>query len=232
MTQLNCMRHREVFEPIGFDKRIDVIGCGAVGSRVMMSLAKLGITNLRAFDFDKVEEHNIPNQLFGLDDVGTHKVDALAQIVKRTTGAEIEAHNVEVDESAEGLGPIVYLLTDSMKSRKKIFDAALYNKIGVKLVCEARMGTDMCRSYCFNPCDPLQVKGWRETLYSDDEVIEEGSACGTTISVGPTAEILSGMVVWQMMRWVKEGKTSDHELILTTRPFFTLTRDFKKAEAA
>lgn len=215
-----------MFEPSIFEKRIDVIGCGAVGSRVMLSLAKLGITRLRAFDFDKVESHNIPNQAFGLDDIGEFKVLALQQLIKRVTGTEIEVHNVEVDGSQE-LGPIVYLLTDSMASRKEIFNAALRNKLKVELVCEARMGTDMCRSYCFDPRDPVEVKGWESTLYGDEEVIEEGSACGTTISVGPTAEILSGMVVWQMMRWVKEGKTSDHELILTTRPFFTLTRDFK-----
>jgi len=228
-TQLNCIRHLDVFEPSTFDKRIDVIGCGAVGSRVMMALAKLGIDKLRAFDMDKVESHNIPNQIYGLQDVGEYKVEALQQIVERTTGARIEAHNIEVDGQGDPLGPIVFLLTDTMSSRKEIFNKALRNKLNVELVCEGRMGTDICRSYCFDPRDPAEVKGWEDTLCDDEEVIEEGSACGTTISVGPTAEILSGMAVWQMMRWVKEGKTSDHELILTTRPFFTLTRDFKTA---
>lgn len=226
-TQLNCIRHIDVFEPSQFEKRVDVVGCGAVGSRVMMALAKLGIMRLRAFDMDKVESHNIPNQIFGLQDVGEYKVEALQKLVAVMTGAEIEAHNVEVDGQGEDLGPIVFLLTDTMKSRKEIFERALKNKFNVELVCEGRMGTDIVRSYCFDPRDPAEVKAWEATLCDDDEVIEEGSACGTTISVGPTAEILSGMAVWQMMRWVKEGKTSDHELILTTRPFYTLTRDFK-----
>src|SRR5690554_7355564 len=59
----------------------------------ILQLAKLGITNITVWDFDVVEEHNVPNQLFGLNDIGKPKVEALKQIVAEHTGTEINIKN-------------------------------------------------------------------------------------------------------------------------------------------
>ena len=47
-----------------FNTPIHIIGCGATGSWVALMLAKMGISNITCWDFDKVEEHNLPNQFF------------------------------------------------------------------------------------------------------------------------------------------------------------------------
>ena len=97
---------------------------------------------------------------------------------------------------------------------------------------ETRMGADQGRVYTVNPTRPAQVKGWEETLYDDD--FAEVSACGSTISVGPTAEYLSGLAVWQLIRWLaiesgqKEGKEDslDHEILFWMRPPSMMSRQF------
>jgi len=53
-----------------------IVGCGAVGSFAIESLARSGVGHLILVDFDSVEESNINRQLFALDStVGKPKVD-------------------------------------------------------------------------------------------------------------------------------------------------------------
>ncbi len=222
------LRHLSVFSPNAFgQRRVDMIGAGATGSRVVLSLAKLGVKNIHCWDFDKVEEHNVANQIFGNSDVGSLKVEALAAIMKATTGVEIHTHEERVDGSQE-LGEVVFLLTDTMSSRKEIWDKGLKFKLKTQFLVETRMSADSGRVYALNPNKPGHIKEYEKTLYSDSEA--EVSACGASVSVGPTAEIISGLAVWQMMRWfsVEQGGDDvlDNETIFSLRPMMTISRQF------
>lgn len=222
------LRHISVFPPHAFGaRRVDVIGCGATGSRIVISLAKLGVENIHVWDFDKVEEHNLANQAFGLGDVGTLKVDALAQLVHKDTGVRVQPHAEKVDGSQQ-LGEIVFLLTDTMASRKEIWEHGIKFKLYSKLLVETRMGVDNGRVYAINPCKRSHILEWEKTLYSDEET--EVSACGASISIGPTAEIIAGLAVWQMIRWftVEQGGKDDldNETIFSLRSLTTISRQF------
>ena len=99
MSALEVMRHLSVFSPHAFgNKRVDVVGAGATGSRIVFSLAKLGVANIHVWDFDKVEEHNIPNQVFSLSDIGKFKGEALKEIVAAEAGEmqNIPDNNIRV----------------------------------------------------------------------------------------------------------------------------------------
>jgi hypothetical protein len=66
-------------------------------------------------------------------------------------------------------------------------------------------------------------------MYSDDTA--EESACGGSVSVGPTADILSGLAVWQLMKWFafKLGKSEEpveNEVIYAVRPLAFMSRNF------
>jgi len=57
-----------------------VVGCGAVGSFAIESLARSGVGHIILIDFDNVEESNINRQLFALDStVGKTKVEIAKQ---------------------------------------------------------------------------------------------------------------------------------------------------------
>jgi molybdopterin/thiamine biosynthesis adenylyltransferase len=228
MNNIDTTRHVDVFSPDAFgNKRIDVIGAGASGSRIVLSLAKLGLENIHVWDFDKVEAHNIANQAFSQADIGRPKVEALRDLVEKATGHQIHIHNEKVDGTQE-LGDVVFLLTDTMASRQEIWKKGIRYKMRTKLMIETRMGTDQGRVYAINPTKPAQVKGWEGTLYGDD--VAEVSMCGTSITVGPTAEFLSGLAVWQLIRWqnIEAGKEDklDHETLFFLRPAMFMTRQF------
>jgi len=225
---IEALRHLSVFKPFAFgQKRVDVIGCGATGSKIVMDLAKLGIENIHVWDFDIIEEHNIANQIFGNLDIGKTKVEAIKEVVKNTTGTDITIHNERVDGKQE-FGEVVFLLTDTMSSRKEIWSKGLKFKLKTALLIETRMGIDEGRVYSLNPSKLSHIKEWEKTLYSDVEA--ETSACGASISVGPTAEIVAGLAVWQLIRWfsIEQGNDDvlDNEIIFGIRPSTMFSRKF------
>lgn len=218
------LRHLEVFKPLAFGKRqIDVIGLGATGSRIAMSLAKLGVENLHIHDFDTIEPHNVANQLFGNNHVGKSKVDQLATLIEEATGVTPIIHSEPVT-GKEQFGEFVFLLTDTMKSRKEIWDNGIKLNAHVKLMVETRMDVDNGRIYAVNPVSPIQIKAYEQTLYSDEKTVQ--SACGASSTVGSTAEIISGFAVWEFIKFIDSEREITNETIFSVNPLFITTRNF------
>jgi len=206
-------------------KRVDVIGVGAVGSKIAMELAKLGIKNIHLWDGDEVESHNIANQDFYLGDIGKPKVTAMKARIKEATGISVTAHNEYITEGVE-LGEFVFLAVDTMKARKEIFEDSLKNNFTTEIVVEVRMGIEELRVYGFNPCKREDIKRWTNTLVDDKETVE--SACSAKTTVGATAGMTSSLAVTRFMQGVKwnekpDGDAPHFEQILALNPLFVLT---------
>lgn len=229
---LNTIRHAKVFSPRDFaaaGHRVDIIGCGATGSRIALSLAKLGIMNLHVWDFDRIESHNISNQSFigGEADIGRYKTEVIRELILGATGTEVQIHTEKVDGTQE-LGDIVFLLTDTMASRKLIWDGSLKFNLDRQLMIETRMGVETGKVYSINPSRLSHINGWEKTLCEDKPV--NASACGTVTSVGPTAEIISGLASWQLMYWFQQQQGAEvdlaNEIMFCLRPFRMTSRTF------
>ena len=226
---VNSLRHQSVFSPDEWgDRRIDLIGAGAVGSRLALDLAKLGVRDIHVWDDDVVEAHNVANQIFGLMDIGELKVAALAKLIREQTGTEVTAHAERV-ESPVNFGEVVFIQVDSMDTRKTIFEESIRYKLNVRLMIETRMGASEGRVYAIDPSNLSHVQGWERRLYTSEQA--QASACGGTVSVGPTAAIVAGLALWQFMRWfaVENGSTEDdpeQELIFSLRPTVFLPKVF------
>ena len=78
---MDLSKSYEFFQPEKDDARIHIIGCGSVGSTIAENLARCGVTKMTLWDFDRVEPHNICNQMFRQQDVGKLKVEALKDIL-------------------------------------------------------------------------------------------------------------------------------------------------------
>ena len=78
-----------------------IVGCGAVGSFAIESLARSGVGHLILVDFDSVEESNINRQLFALDStVGKPKVDvARNRIHDINSNIVVDVYNMFFDEN-------------------------------------------------------------------------------------------------------------------------------------
>jgi len=77
---------------------LTLCGAGALGSHLAENLARQGFTQLRVIDRDRVEEHNISTQTYGMSDVGSWKVEVLRNRLFRVVEVEIEAISKEVQE--------------------------------------------------------------------------------------------------------------------------------------
>ena len=195
---MNYSRQQDVFENQTFKTPVHVIGAGATGSWVTLMLAKMGIRNIHVWDFDVVEEHNLPNQAFGIDDIGDSKAHSAHRMAKNTSGIDVIIHNEKVDGS-QFLGGIVFMLTDTMSSRKEIWEKAIKMKPSVKLLIETRM--DLLGGFIYNidPTNAKQIEEYEKTFYTDEEAAV--SACGTSQSLIATAMEISAKAVWQLIKW-------------------------------
>lgn len=65
------------------EKTAVVVGCGSVGSYIIMQLAKAGVGKFVFIEFDTLEIHNLSRHWLGLSHLGEYKADAMALEVKR-----------------------------------------------------------------------------------------------------------------------------------------------------
>lgn len=80
-----------------------IVGCGAVGSFAIESLARCGVGHLVLIDFDKTEESNINRQLFALDStIGKPKVEiAKSRIHDINPEITVDTFNIFFDDTTD-----------------------------------------------------------------------------------------------------------------------------------
>jgi len=204
---VNYSRQSKLLDPSQLKgKSVSIIGVGATGSHVAMVLAQMGFGwesmgqgTMKLFDGDKVEEHNISNQIFGLSDIGEFKVNAMSNSISRKCGFSVMNFPIMVDGMNRDVpSTYVMILTDTMESRKKIFDECVQYQFNVDLVIETRMGLRDGRVYAFNPHNSDHVDKWKETLYKDEEA--ETSLCGASSSIASTAIVVAGFAVSRIVQ--------------------------------
>lgn len=200
---MDFSRQKELFDPAKFGSTpVHIIGCGATGSWVALQLCKLGVKEFHLYDDDVVEEHNIPNQFFSpKTDISSFKAESLKEEILNY-GANDPNVNVTVGKvtgkEPQRMSGIVFCLVDSMKSRKEIFQNGVKLKPGIQLYVETRMGLEMGRVYAINPISIKEIRAYEATLYSDEDA--SVSACGTSQSIAPTANIIASMAVWKLIK--------------------------------
>lgn len=197
-------RQLDVFNPTNFKTPVHIIGVGATGSWIALVLAKMGVQNITAWDFDCVEVHNLPNQIYGLEEVGLLKVEALKKILYRDCGVEITAKAERVDGSQK-LSGIVYICVDTMSARREIWEKSLKLNIGISLVVETRLGAELGLIYTIRPLNPRDIKGYENTLYSDEEA--EESPC-TYRAISTVVSSIAGLASNKVVESTKEEKIS------------------------
>jgi len=113
---MEFLRQLDLVNPETLDLPIHLIGCGGIGSFAALALSKMGAQRLHLYDPDAIEEHNLPNQLFRLRDVGRPKVEALREILEEFAGAPVEVMSIEVE--AQRMTGIVIAAVDTMRARR------------------------------------------------------------------------------------------------------------------
>lgn len=185
----NLTRQLDIIPVEVLGEKITVIGAGAIGSFTVLSLAKMGFSDITVIDFDSIEEHNLNSQFYRFSDVRSKKVEALRSLVKDFTGTDIVAKDERYER---GIFPgIVVSAVDSMEVRKKIWTNHKKQSPFTKAIIDPRMGAETALLYVMCPMDEKDISSYEKTLYSDESAVQE--RC-TAKAVMYTACMLSGLV--------------------------------------
>lgn len=195
--QLDLIPLRSLARPI------TVIGAGAIGSFTVLSLVKMGFTNVTVYDFDEVSVENMNCQWYRFKDIGKPKVDALKDLIHDFTQAEINTKNEKFDGS-QPLNGIVISAVDSMAVRQTIWTHVKENP-SVPWFIDPRMAAEYALSFVMNPNDEADVKSYEKTLYTDSSAVQEPCTAKATMY---TATMIAGHVAKQVKDIVTKGPYS------------------------
>lgn len=169
--------------------KINLIGAGAVGGWTAFTLAKMGFEDIVVWDFDEVEIENMSSQIFGFDDIGKNKAEALRDIIERFTGTKVTAIPDRFEQSF--FSDIVITAVDSMEARRSIWESAKGSAQCSRFI-DPRMGAEAALMYVVDPHNRKEAENYEKSLYSDDDAVQERCTAKATVY---TANILSGFVV-------------------------------------
>ena len=194
-----------------FDHPIHIIGVGATGSYIALLTAKTtGSSKITIWDFDKVEGHNLPNQLYGPEHIGMEKTEACFSVIKEQTGVEVEMEGKCTPDAVNQLNGVVFLAVDSMETRKEIWDNCIkLNPLVVRMI-EMRLGIEMGVVHIVDPNSVEDVKGWEKEWYPDSEA--EQSPC-TNRMISTTVATMAGLSVHHLINIYKDREIPPRLLV-------------------
>ena len=218
---MDISKHMEFINPATYDKKIHIIGVGAIGSRVAEILVRLGFSDLHIYDFDTVETANVTNQIYNANHVGMLKTNAIFSILSQINPhVKVTLHSKYTNQQLSG---VVFLCVDSIEIRKQIVENALTN-IAIDVMFDLRMRLTDGQGYAAIWSNPKQVEALLNSMqFTDAEDLTPVSACGTTLSVAPT--ILT-IVSYQIMNFISFLKSRTVKQVIFTDVMLFSTQAF------
>ena len=196
----------EYFDPVNVKGKCHIIGCGSVGSTVAALLARLGVTKFVLYDFDRVEAHNLANQMFIHKDIKTEKVDAVKRIITEINpDAEPTIEICREGYNDQKLNGYVFLCVDNIDLRREICQKHRMNRM-IKAVFDFRTRLEDAQHYAANWADMKQVDNLIKTMdFSHDEAhaATPVTACGTELGVAPTVWVVCSLGVCNFMNLIR-----------------------------
>jgi molybdopterin/thiamine biosynthesis adenylyltransferase len=195
MSPENLIRQSDLIPSNALNTQVNVIGCGAIGSFVVMCLAKMGVRNITVYDYDRVSAENMNCQGFRFSDIGKPKVEALKDLVFDFTHLHITTINRKFTKHdkvlCSSLSGIVISAVDSMAVRKEIWETVKDN-FRVQWLIDPRMAAEYALSFVMDPNDVLDQRSYEKTLYTDENSVQEPCTRKATIYC---ATMIAGHVV-------------------------------------
>lgn len=205
---MDLSKSYDFFKPDMLTSRIHIIGCGAIGSTVAENLVRFGISKITLYDFDKVEAHNIANQMFRQTDIGKLKIEALADYLCEINPDCVEDLKLVPDGwTGQRLSGYVFLCVDNIDLRREIATKCKENPY-VKGMFDFRMRLTDAQHYAAAWDNQKMVEDFIKSMaFSHEEAKEETpvSACNVTLSVVPTVRMIVACGVSNFINFVKGG---------------------------
>lgn len=201
---MNLSKSVEFFNPVKVKERIHILGCGAVGSTIAELLARAGLNKVALYDFDKVEPHNIANQMFKDEDIGKNKASAVKELMMNINP---DANGIEVvpdGYTGQRLSGYVFLCVDNIDLRREICEKNVRNPY-IKAVFDHRIRLIDAQHYAADWKFKDSVQNLINSMqFTQEEAKEETprSACNMELSIAPTVRMICSCSVANFMNFV------------------------------
>ena len=199
----------EFFNPDSCKDTIHIIGCGSVGSTVAELLARFGLKNVKLYDFDIVEDHNLANQMFTTENLYKPKVEGVYDrwiLINPEAAKTIKLYGE--GWNGQKLNGYVFLCVDNIELRKKIVEENKYN-LNIKAMFDFRTSLETAQHYAADWSKPKSIEALLETMdftHAEAEKNTPISACKVSLCVMPTVWSVAMAGVVNFVNFVKEGK--------------------------
>ena len=205
---MDLVRQLEFFNPETIVDEVHIIGVGAIGSHIAEMLVRMGVEDIHIYDFDTVDEHNIPNQMYSATDIGLLKTEALnGHCCSINPDVTIHTHPEGYKPNTR-LSGYVFLCVDSIDLRRAIATEHLNNPM-IRAMFDFRMGLEDAQHYAADWHNKNSKDAFLKNMDFTDEEAKAAmpvSACGSALSVLPTIRIITAYGIANWLNFVKTGK--------------------------
>lgn len=216
--EMDLNKSKDFFDPKKVNKPCHVIGCGSIGSNVADLLVRYGITDITIWDMDKVEPHNIVNQLYDEYDVGKFKTEALAEKLYKINPLLKQTLKIKEEYTNEILTGYVFMCVDKVEVRQNIVEKNFMNQ-SIEAVFDHR--TTLLEGQCYAALwgSYKMKESLRKSLdFTHDEAKANTpvSACGFELSVAPVVRMTSELNIANFTNFINTGKLKH---LILVRPY-------------
>jgi len=197
MSEDRYIRQSGIFSQELLNKHpVTIIGVGAIGRNVAIQLTAMGVENIRIYDFDTVEEHNIASQGFRDFDVSLKKVEAVANACNDINpNCKMHMLGRRFPVTTDVTNHVIFMCVDSIRMRRFIFNGV---KDEVSLMIDTRMVAESFRVLTVNGL--ISQKKYEESLFSQDEAFPQSCTSKSTIYC---ANIAAGFAISSFTKWLR-----------------------------
>lgn len=183
---------------------IHVVGCGSLGAKIALTLVRKGVVELHTWDDDLVEEANLKNQPYFLDDIGAPKVDAIARIahaIQPPSQLVIVPHRARVVPGTV-LAGVVFMAVDGNAKRYSEVLPCVKGNAQVSFFADGRVGADGGKAYGFDPNNEWHVHCYEDPLHNhpDPEAVARG--CKGESAMSENSDRVAAEMLWRFNRWL------------------------------
>jgi len=194
-------RQHGFFDPAHDNPKVVVVGAGSLGSNIVFLLAKMGVQDIKVYDGDDIEEHNLPNQMYTHEQVGLSKVVALSENLNMfgQNSFRFNVGNVTDKVDIPNEAETIYILaTDTLESRRLVY--GLIEFFPMHLI-DARSGGEGYQIYYVDLMNDEMKAEYVKTLEGEDGELKCGEQTVIYNVMSAAAEVCN------LVKRISKGQT-------------------------
>ena len=203
---ISTVKQGDYFQPIDDLKHpIHIIGVGAIGSTIATMLARMGVQEMHLYDIDDVEMKNVCNQEYFDYQVGSSKINAIADtITDINPDISLKLHPNGWKQGTR-LSGYVFMCVDSIDLRRAIVED---NKINmyIKAMFDFRMRLTDAQHYAARYKDLDYLLKTMQFTHEEAKAETPVSACGTDLNVITTVRTICSVGLSNFINLIKKDE--------------------------